>query len=172
MHSSRMRTVRCRSRLLERGGVCKGVGGVVCPGEVSAQGCASRGSVCFQRGWCFQGVCFRGVCFLGGCSQGVCASGGCIPACTEVDTPSRPRSLSMNTLEGFVTYTKRLPKVTLLINSFYEVSRVPTFLSCQIPWFPKSFPWFFTNFSQNILVKNVFILFKCGLSDISLCKCI
>ena len=114
-------------------------GGLSVQGRCLPRGCASRGSVCFQGGWCFQGVCFRGVCFLGGCSQGVCASGGCIPACTEVATPSRPCSLNMNTLEGFVTYTKRLPEVTLLTNSFYEVSRVPTFLSCQIPWFSPDF---------------------------------
>ena len=39
------------------------------------------------------------------------------------------------------------------------------------PCFPKIFPWFFLSFHQDILVKkNTFILFKCGLSDISLCK--
>ena len=53
--------------------------------------------------------------------------------------------------------------------------RVPTFFipsnSLTFPWFPKSFPWFFLSFHQDILVKkNIFILFKCGLSDISLCK--
>ena len=39
-------------------------------------------------------------------------------------------------------------------------NRVPTFLSHQIPWFPKIFPWFFLSFHQDIEKK---ILFTYGL---------
>ena len=65
MHSSRMRTVRCISRLLgavsARGGVCPG--GVGClPGGMSARGVSAQGDAC--------------VCPGGGICLGVSAQGG------------------------------------------------------------------------------------------------
>ena len=58
----------------------------------------------------------------------------------------------------------------------FKYSGFPLFFipsnSLTFPWFPKIFPWFFLSFHQDILVKkkNILILFKCGLNDISLCK--
>ena len=52
---------------------------------------------------------------------------------------------------------------------FYPI-KFPDF-SLTFPWFPKIPPWFFLSFHQDILAKRtIFIFFKCGLSDISLCK--
>ena len=63
--------------------------------------------------------------------------------------------ISPNTQLSFRVYCSRF----LL---FYPV-KFPDF-----PWFPKIFPWLFHSFHQDILVKktNIFILLKCGLSDI------
>ena len=63
MHSSRMRTVRCSSRLRGGGGGCL-LGGVCLLGEVSA----CRGGVCLPGG-CLPArgvVCLGGVCLPGG----------------------------------------------------------------------------------------------------------
>ena len=82
MHSSRMRTVHCSSRLLGGGclpgtGVSRGVG--VC------RGCLPRG-VCpggMLRGVCAQGGCLlRDVCPMGVC-QGVCTQGVSHPSPCE-----------------------------------------------------------------------------------------
>ena len=77
MHSSRMRTVRCSSRLS---------GGVSAQGE----GCLPSGGVCLEKGGvCPGGVSLWGVCLGGGqpgevsaqevSTQGVVCLGGCLP---------------------------------------------------------------------------------------------
>ena len=47
----------------------------------------------------------------------------------------------------------------------------PLFYPIKFPDFSLTFPWFFLSFHQDISVKKkTFIFFKCGLSDISVCK--
>ena len=44
----------------------------------------------------------------------------------------------------------------------------PLFLSRQIPWFPKSFHWFFLSFRQDILVKKKTYLFFLNVALVTL----
>ena len=79
MHSSRMRTVRCSSRLL---------GGGVSAWLVSAQG----------------GVCLGGVC-LGGVCPGGLPGGMCIPVCTEANNPPVDRILDTRFWKHYLAAT-------------------------------------------------------------------
>ena len=87
MHSSRMRTVRCSSRLpggVSAGGCLPGacLPGGVCQG-VSAKGMSAQVGVC--PGGLPKGVSTRGdVCPGGVCSRG-CLPGGCLPDTSPVD---------------------------------------------------------------------------------------
>ena len=51
-----------------------------------------------------------------------------------------------------------------LFNKIFSIDTIlktgfPLFLSRQIPWFPKSFPWFFLGFHQDILFKKTYLFF-------------
>ena len=73
MHSSRMSTVRCSSRLLGRGGVSAGG---VCPGGV-CQGVSARA---VSAGGCLPGAVCQGSVWPG--SRGVCPGGVVYQGCT------------------------------------------------------------------------------------------
>ena len=101
---------------------------------------------------------------------GVSAREGCLP-CEENDRQTGVKTLrSHNFVCGWLkcSYTY----VLCMLSADYRRGSTEFPLICPVkfPDFLRVFPDFFLVSPRHFSQKNIFILFKCGLSDISLCK--